>query len=112
MLDAGTLSGDGVVSTDGRNMGSGGRVAIYYSTDASSLVSSLGTSSPLVTTFGKNGGGPGTIYVENKSVDPHNQGAVYVDNAGNNWREAGIVVTDSITTYSFKSINLSRQGHS
>ncbi len=125
-IDAGTFDGAGVITAnggdehhDGGDPGSGGRIALYYTNNSSSILSTLGTDSPKIRAYGGFAGGTnrragaGTVYVEHKGVDTNRAGALYVDNSngdgtnGVNSKNAGLISA----SYEFKSITLTRSGH-
>jgi hypothetical protein len=119
-FDVNTLAGGGIVQTNAGGPGwdgagsSGGRIAIYYNTDNSTILSTLGTGSPKVTAYGSchshgcfDIGGAGTIYVEDTSSDLSHHGSLFVDNANVNGHHSGIVEG----VYNFKKIKLTRYGH-
>ena len=109
-IDTGVLSGGGVIRADGGGSnkgGSGGRIAIYYSTDNSDILNTIGTVDPHVHAWGGNGAASGTIYVEHKGVDVSHGGLLYIDNNGHDWRSAALVPD----TYNFSKLILKRYGH-
>lgn len=114
LLDvAGSLSGsgsivaDGGTSTEGGSGGpSGGRIALYYGTNAGFSISSTN-----IHAYGGVGpgvdGGPGTVYIEQKVVDPVNGGLLLVNNNSNNAQYAGVLEGN----YSLKEIRATGYGH-
>lgn len=90
---------------DASRDGSGGRIAIYYN--------SISDFSIDVEHVQSRGGGPGTVYVEQKGVDPVHGAKLYIDNANLNGEEAGLVSIDDNpeTVYEFDEIHLTRYGH-
>lgn len=113
-----TLAGDGTINVNGGDYlnaysvrGSGGRIALYYDTDISSLLTSLGTGSPKITAFGgtgtANAAGAGTIYIEQVGIDPQKASKLYIDNLGNDVYYAALSEDD----YEFEQITLTRKGH-
>ncbi|MEI7579394.1 MAG: LamG-like jellyroll fold domain-containing protein [bacterium] len=109
-----TYRGNGLYTADGAP-GSGGRIAIYYETDSSSILSTVGIDSgtPKVQAFGGSlttaRGSAGTIYLEHLGVDTSHQGRLTVDNVGDiaNTQWAGIISG----TYHFSEINLLNYGN-
>ncbi|MBN1331574.1 fibronectin type III domain-containing protein, partial [Candidatus Dojkabacteria bacterium] len=103
---------------DESETGSGGRIAIYYGTDNSSIISSIGEADPKVHA---NGGildnndslisyaGAGTVYIEHEGVDTSNQGTLLVDNVGDHPSNFDAVLTSG--TYTFKEIVLTGKGN-
>ena len=113
------LAGDGTLSSNGGPAGwdgwpgggAGGRIAIYYNTDNSSIISSLGTGSPKAYAYGNEdsrhgSGGPGTVYIEHVGVHPVQGGDLYVDNNGLNSKTAGLVESN----YELNVLSLTRYG--
>ena len=117
MIDTDTVSGDGVIESNGGTggearggkSGAGGRIAIYYNTDNSTILNTLGTTNSQILAHGGTvrPGGPGTIYVEEGGVHPVQGGDLYVDNNNTDTTHAGLPED----TYQFNTINLTRYGH-
>jgi hypothetical protein len=92
-LDAATLAGAGTITANGGQGGAaracggggGGRIAVYYTTDTSSIISGIATK---IRAYGRDGGGEeggaGTIFVDDKD-DSNTNGSLYVD--GNNYTD-------------------------
>src|SRR5688572_6847284 len=88
-IDAGTLAGTGILSADGENgntwggPGSGGRIAVYFDTDSSTLLST-GTSAhaygAVAESWGTSGSSAsGTVFVDDKD-DALANGSLIIDN--------------------------------
>ena len=117
LIDTDTVSGDGVIESNGGTggepwggkSGAGGRIAIYYNTDNSTILNTLGTTNSQILAHGGTvrPGGPGTIYVEEGGVHPVQGGDLYVDNNNIDTTHAGLIED----TYQFNTINLTRYGH-
>ena len=100
-VDAQILQGAGTINANGGNYAGGGRVAIYYQNDQSSMLSSMGTASAKVTANGGgSNGGAGTVYIENKGVDESKVGNLYI--GGNN--AGGIAGDFDAKTWKFKNV--------
>lgn len=114
-LETQSLSGSGVIKANGGNGlansfgesyggGSGGRIAVYYSTNNFPIAN-------IQAYAGGNGGanysGAGTIYIEDKSVDVSGKGKLIVDNNGHNGMLSGVPEGN----YSFKELQAIRYGH-
>ncbi len=129
-IDTDILAGSGTIAANaGTNSdyraanGSGGRIAVYYSDDQSTILNTLGTASPKITAQSTGGmgqwspkpSGAGTIYIENKINDVPKQGSLFVRNLGDNTttQRAAIVQANEvgISEFVFKQITLTNAGH-
>jgi hypothetical protein len=124
-LDTQTINGSGVISVNGgRGMrgyntggasGAGGRVALYYSggdfpiTNVANIQSRSGGVVQVIHGSGaaQNNGGPGTVYIENRTVDTASSGTLIVDNNNVNALTASVLEA----SYKFTKIQVSRYGH-
>ncbi|MBE0574219.1 LamG domain-containing protein, partial [Candidatus Dojkabacteria bacterium] len=108
-IDTDILAGNGIITANaGTNSdyrainGSGGRVAIYYVTDESGMLSTMGTDAQKIEAR-SNGcicewvpypSGPGTVYIENKGVVEPHQGDLFIHNGGGQGRAMDFDATD------------------
>lgn len=100
-IDTNVLAGSGIITADAGNNASAGRIALYFMDNTNySIVPAK------VHAYG-NGGGPGTIYFENKSTDASQSGVLMVDNNNVNGQYAGVVSG----TYSLKEVRVTKYGH-
>jgi hypothetical protein len=119
-IDAGTISGGGLIRTDGAHGwcggtgGAGGRIAVYYNQNGGTNPAFALTDRNHIQSYGGSGGwcggcygGPGTVYVEHKGVDVVHGARLYIDNQNVNTNQAALPEA----TYQFSEINLTRTGN-
>lgn len=95
----GTIHADGSTGTDGGGDGAGGRIAVYSSSSAFSLDSQHVYARGAFASG--NGGGPGTVYLRDKS---NSTDKLVVDNAGNGVTTYAVHLPG---TYSYNQIDIS-----
>lgn len=121
-IEVNNLVGSGNIKTDGgANGGAGGRIAIYHFQDNSSILNTLGTDTPKVTSYGNGSGGPGTIFIEQcvafsgscVKAASHSSGMLFVDNNNRNYKRAAIgnLINSSSVAFSLEKISLRRYGN-
>jgi hypothetical protein len=110
-IDTGSISGSGYINANGGTNvghGAGGRIALYYENniDFNLIVNEIAENNH-IQSYG-NSGGPGTIYVEQKTKGAPIQytGNLYVSNNGTDASRAGLIED----TYEFGSITLTEYG--
>src|SRR5205085_1471920 len=88
------------------------RIAVYYNTDSSSILSTVDSSSAKIHAYGSGGSGggqAGTVYLEHKGVDTHKAGEVHVNDAGGGTYRTGATGLNP-GNYKFKLIKLTNTG--
>ncbi|HOY46552.1 MAG TPA: hypothetical protein PKU95_02875, partial [Candidatus Dojkabacteria bacterium] len=111
----GAMSGSGVIEADGGNSANelpaagGGRISIVYGSNSGFPLASSNLHAYGGTNGWSNGayGGPGTVYIEDKSSDVSRSGLLLLDNRDINGNYAAAVAG----TYQFKQIKATGYGH-